>query len=113
MPKAGGAFLASYCPPDLKLKRTVRTERTVFPGIREEPSVNRQRLHFGGMLCPYQMEKKPCQVAHTTWRQTHSVDDLEIRNLLLQWIDFVKSAPANAKRWQKEMNNVNLNADLI
>ena len=24
-----------YCPPDLKLKRTVRTERTVFPGIRE------------------------------------------------------------------------------
>jgi len=45
---SGGAFLASYCPPDLKLKRTVRTERTVFPGIREEPSVNRQRLHFGG-----------------------------------------------------------------
>jgi hypothetical protein len=24
-----------YCPPDLKLKRTVRTERTVFPGIRK------------------------------------------------------------------------------
>jgi hypothetical protein len=39
--KAGGAFLASYCPPDLKLKRTVRTVRTVFPGIMEEPSVNR------------------------------------------------------------------------
>ena len=41
-----------YCPPDLKLKRTVRTERTVFPGIREKPSVNRQRLRFGAKLCP-------------------------------------------------------------
>jgi hypothetical protein len=29
-----------YCPPDLKLKRTVRTVRTVFRGIMEEPSVN-------------------------------------------------------------------------
>ena len=28
-----------YCPPDLKLKRTVRTERTVFHGIREETPV--------------------------------------------------------------------------
>ena len=41
-----------YCPPDLKLKRTVRTERTVFPGIREEPSVNSQRLRFGGKSWP-------------------------------------------------------------
>jgi len=52
MLKAVGAFLASYCPPDLKLKRTVRTERTVFSGIREEPSINRQRLRFGGKPWP-------------------------------------------------------------
>ena len=25
----------AYCPPYLKLKRTLRTERTVYPGIRE------------------------------------------------------------------------------
>jgi hypothetical protein len=33
-----------YCPPDLKLKRTVRTVRTVFHRIREESSVHHQRL---------------------------------------------------------------------
>jgi hypothetical protein len=47
-----------YCPPDLKLKRTVRTERTVFPGIREEPSVNRQRLCFGDKPCPASVGKE-------------------------------------------------------
>jgi hypothetical protein len=41
-----------YCPPDLKLKRTVRTERTVLPGIREDPSANHQRLRFGGKQWP-------------------------------------------------------------
>ena len=38
-----------YCPPDLKLKRTVRTVRTVFHRIREESSVNRQRQEGQGL----------------------------------------------------------------
>jgi hypothetical protein len=26
-----------------------------------------QRLHFGGKLCPHELEKKPCRGGHTTW----------------------------------------------
>jgi len=28
-----------------------------------------QRLHFGGKLCPHELEKKPCRGGHTTWCQ--------------------------------------------
>ena len=68
-----------YCPPDLKLKRTVRTERTVFPGIREESSVNRQRIRFGGKRClPFAGEEI------LPWRVCHLVSDVPSQEFYLR-----------------------------